>query len=82
MLTRNKAEPCTQIPGFGEAAGVTHRGDQGCCVQHAYAGDGREPPCSRIVTRQFDELAVQSFDPGIEFAPLGTQLLHELAQSR
>lgn len=78
MLTWNQAEPCTQIPGFGETAGITHRGDKGCCVQHANAGDGGEAPCSSIIARQFDELPVQTLDPGIEFSPFCTQFAYQL----
>jgi len=68
--------------GFGEAAGIAQSGDQGCRVQNANAGDGRETLRGRIIARQAEDLAIQTLNLGIEFAPLGTQMVDEMAQSK
>ncbi|ANI80155.1 hypothetical protein EP837_03773 (plasmid) [Sphingobium sp. EP60837] len=45
-------------------------------------GAGREPPRRLIIASQFDEFTVQSLDPGIKFAPFGTQFAYQLKQTR
>ncbi len=43
MLPGDQTKPGTQIPGFGEAAGIAHICDPGRCIQHANAGDAARP---------------------------------------
>jgi len=76
-----QSEPSREITPTREGLGVADGGHQSGRVQHADAGDRREPARVGVVARACGELVVERGDSSIEREPLGAHIVDQLAHA-
>jgi hypothetical protein len=73
-LSRYQPKPSREIAAAGEGLAIADGGYQRRCVQHADAGNGRQPPGVRVAPGTGGELAVYG-NPGGNFMELMGQMM-------